>query len=581
MKVMPHYILSPDTRVRSREGYAGIPYSDGEDIESKLLKSLMYCSDVSIGSPELRDFITDWPSEYHFSPLRANLLRPFSFEGKRVLELGCGCGALTRFLGEQGAYVTAVEGSPRRAEVAAARCRDLPNVEVYCDNLADFETGSRFDVVTLIGVLEYSRLFVSGDDPVQSCLEIVRDYLEEDGVLYLAIENQLGLKYFNGYGEDHTGIPYYGIYDRYSEKTVVTFGRKELSERLHAAGFVHTEFLFPFPDYKLPELILTERALDHPSLRVGDLLCRMLSRDYGGIQVHSFHEGLAWQALARNGLVSDLANSFLVVAGKKSRSASTNWYVRTYSTERMREFATENVILEDQGALRVSKRRLFSMSVDATRFEHRVGTEDYVIGQLYVVDLQRILANGGGVPEIVAWARPWLDFLRSHTDKHGLLPGEYIDCIPSNLVRDCDGRFHYIDVEWHSRTPIPLTWIAVRGLVIATSSCYRAHSLGDINYKQYASVVLQKAGVTPTDQDWLALGEWEDALRMHCYGRFAVKAGFIARLETTWLSGTAYPACADMLQQSEDEIRRIKSTFSWQITKPLRLAYNTVRRLLG
>jgi SAM-dependent methyltransferase len=578
------YLRSSESGVYMREGYAGIPYSDGGELESRMLGDVIACTDVSDSSPELRGRITDWPSEYHFSPLRANLLRPFSFKGKRVLELGCGCGALTRFLGESGADVVAVEGSPRRAAIAAARCRDLPNVRVYCDNIAGFGVDNDFEVVTLIGVLEYARVFFpSTDDAVQRCLQIARGFLADDGELYLAIENQLGLKYFNGCSEDHTGIPYFGIHDCYTEQGVVTFGKKELAGRLQAAGFTNTEFFFPFPDYKLPELILSEQALAHPDLCLGDLLCHANSRDYGKPALQAFHEGLAWRGIARNGLVGDLANSFLVRASKKVEKCPADWYAHTYAAGRLREYATENVIFQKDGALQVSKRNLFN-GADAgpsPRIRHVIGTQSYVSGTLYIVDLQRMMANGDGMDAVTEWARPWLKFLRENANERGQLPGEFIDCIPTNLICGRDRQFHYIDAEWQATSEIPLVWVAVRGLIISSLVSPMPTAFESMTYRCFAAAILDDAGIAYTDRDWEVLAEWEDSLRMMCYGRFRDPVGFADRLNLKVMPRPVFLTIHNVLNQAEAEIKRVKGTVSWKVTKPLRFIYNMFRKIVG
>ncbi|NMQ04306.1 class I SAM-dependent methyltransferase [Candidatus Accumulibacter phosphatis] len=157
------YIFDSELRIWRTPTHDSIAYSDGDEVERRLLSILKQTRDLSSTSDELRKQIVDWPTEYHFSPTRANLLRPFRIDkSQRILELGCGCGNLTRYLGESGAHVTAVEGSVVRASIAAERCRDLANVMIVADSIELFTSAGGFDMVTLIGVLEYAPLFFRG-----------------------------------------------------------------------------------------------------------------------------------------------------------------------------------------------------------------------------------------------------------------------------------------------------------------------------------------------------------------------------------------------------------------------------------
>src|ERR1039457_3783957 len=173
-------------------------YSDGVGVEERLLSVVSKARDRTTFSQEIAQSIFDWPSEYHFSRVRHCLVRPLDLHpGDRVLELGCGCGAITRYLGEIGTNVVAVEGSLLRARIAAERCRELPNVKIFADDLLEFEMDRQFDWVLLIGVLEYAPAFSSAEDPVVHYLESIRPFLSTQGKLVVAIENKLGLKYFN------------------------------------------------------------------------------------------------------------------------------------------------------------------------------------------------------------------------------------------------------------------------------------------------------------------------------------------------------------------------------------------------
>src|SRR4051812_10225457 len=117
-----------EPQVHVREGHT-FSYSDPDEAERYLESAIRACQDRSVESKELAGHIRDWNSFYHLTPRRANLLRPISplLRGD-LLEVGGGCGAVTRYLGETARSVTAVEGSLRRARTMAARCAGLENV---------------------------------------------------------------------------------------------------------------------------------------------------------------------------------------------------------------------------------------------------------------------------------------------------------------------------------------------------------------------------------------------------------------------------------------------------------------------
>src|SRR5215510_581752 len=153
-------------------GPAEFSYSDGDAVETRILEVVQGAQDKSLFSQELRDAITDWPSTYHLAAGRANLLRPLAGRliANKVLEVGAGCGALTRYLGELGADVTAIEGSLRRARIARERTSDLTNVTIICDRVQEFTPHQHYDVILLIGVLEYARISVEDGPNAQSSL---------------------------------------------------------------------------------------------------------------------------------------------------------------------------------------------------------------------------------------------------------------------------------------------------------------------------------------------------------------------------------------------------------------------------
>src|SRR5439155_1715422 len=117
-------------------------------------------TDISSDSRELEQQIRDWSSRYHLSRERPLVYASLNLPSDAlVLEVGCGCGAITRFLGENVGQVIALEGSARRATITRERTRDLANVSVICASFEDVTFREKFDFIVCNGVLEYAPLF--------------------------------------------------------------------------------------------------------------------------------------------------------------------------------------------------------------------------------------------------------------------------------------------------------------------------------------------------------------------------------------------------------------------------------------
>ena len=397
-------------------------YSEGAEAEQRLLDIVERLHDRSTFSPEYLDNIVDWSTRYHFSRARHCLLRPLDIgPGDRVLELGCGTGAITRYLGETGAEVTAVEGSLARARVAAARCADLPNVTVIADDLQGAEVEGPYDWVTFIGVLEYAAAYSAAEDPYQSYLQAAMRHLEPGGKLVVAIENQLGLKYFNACGEDHLGKPFMGIQDLYQRNGGPrTFGRQALSRVLARAGLPQQQWLYPYPDYKVPSIVLSDAALAHPDFQAHDLLLRSDSEDYSDNRQRIFDEALVNRVLAQNGLLGDFSNSFLVVAQRPEQQAwqpaAMAWTFA--AVHRHRGMATETrFVPQSGGSIRVTKRRILPHEpstlplADGHTISLNTQDSDYFPGQQMAWAALAAHVRDGNVPALVEALRPWCETL--------------------------------------------------------------------------------------------------------------------------------------------------------------------------
>ncbi|WP_272475303.1 class I SAM-dependent methyltransferase [Baekduia alba] len=485
---LSEFVPSPGSKVRvpaSSSTPAG--YLDG--IEQRLLDALQGATDRSVGSLELAGHVTDWPTLYHLTPYRSTLFDCLGFHGAEtasVLELGAGCGAITRWLGEHFGSVSAIEGSVERASVAAARCDDLDNVSVFAANYSLLAEREAFDAVTLIGVLEYGHLYhPSTSDPHAAAadnLRVAYESLRDDSVLVLAIENRLGLKYLNGAFEDHSARPYDSVQGYPSTGGGVTFNRRELERLVREAGFDHVDTLLPFPDYKLASTIVDAAAAgDDPDL--ANWLIGTAPDRGGDLRAPSFSETLAQREVVRAGLTADLSNSLLLIAyrGDVQRTAQRlgierGWRARHYSLNRRPSFR-KRVTLTGDGTIvkepALGARRT-AESVEVGLFEHHLGAEERAHGELAIFDVLSTIARegiGSGLVELVRRYAHWLQsaFGTDQQDAAGvpLLRGDALDAVWSNIVVDrASGAWRAIDREWRFRGSLPLDFVVWRNVAM-------------------------------------------------------------------------------------------------------------------
>jgi len=599
---------------RRKDRSGEISYSDGDEVEEETLEIIRSATDRSSGSDELSLPRMRWPLEYHLSASRENLLVPFEFKDLDVLEIGSGCGALTRFLGEAGTRtVTAVEGSPRRAQITAVRCQDLPNVAVFCDNFDRFESERSFDIVLAIGVLEYAPAYFGGTDPVNSFLARVGAFLKDSGSLIIAIENQLGLKYFSGCSEDHAGRMFYGIENLYDAGAgFVTFGRQELIERIVCAGFPFTKFFYPFPDYKLPYAVFTETGMQDRQFESGRIISEFVARDYSRPRDNYFSEQAAWPVMTRNQLGEHLSNSFLVFASRREPSSlamNADWLVKLFNGHRRKRFRTVTTLRRTDGVIEVQKDRLHSEIPHESPeiVEMLVPQKNvYVSGETMAHSLTKSLAQQQiTISDFVKDLTPWYGFLRENlvqergTGSVGTLPGRFLDCVPRNLI-PCPNVYPglvYFDAEWNYLEPLPIELVLFRGLLHFRVQDALGPEFTQVPLRKIMGRVFSGLGLSLSDADLHRLVEAEADFQslITTWDRQMWVQETLAVLDRPFRARDTLGSIADErnefqlrlaesqqeIHRIQQEIHRIENSLSWKLTAPLRRGRDLIQRLRG
>ena len=418
----------------------GGDYLDGS--EERLLEILRGADGLGSLSDELESSWASWPEQYSLSRSRANVLRSLDLtRDQTVLEVGAGCGPITRYLGETCGAVDAIEPVRARARVSRERTRDLPNVDVCIGTIGDIPAGSAYDVIIVVGVLEYAGGGSGQDKPYVEFLTQLRSLLRPGGQIVCAIENRLGVKYLAGAPEDHVGRVFEGAEGYPHQGPARTFSRSELAS-LFAASGLQPSFYGAFPDYKLTRAVFSEELLAAPEMQqLAWLIPWFPSPDWPGPRPRFADERSLWRSFVRDGIGAHFSNSFLVIAteGAPPQLWDERDVACFFNTQRRAVFATQTRLRRSSQSLTVQRSRLLDSaeSVSSGGLTQDVSDQRFIEGRDFVE-----LLSEGDDEALAHWLGRWSDLVRAREASGS------IDLTPHNFVVGAAGDLAAIDQEW-------------------------------------------------------------------------------------------------------------------------------------
>ena len=458
---------------------------------------------------------------YHLSNVRENILSWYDFEkNASVLEIGAGPGAITSLLCRRCGHVTSVELSRLRAKINFERNKRFDNLTIMVGNLNDMHFDRPFDYVILNGVFEYAGSFTEGTDPYGTFLKHCAGYLKEDGLLLIAIENRLGLKYFSGAPEDHTENYMEGLKQYPENSSVRTFSRAEWEQLCECCGLSYRRYFYPYPDYKFSNEIFTKETLRADAFGKN-------AWNFDEKRLELFNEQEMAQSLVQEGVMESFMNSFLIEAGsEKARKAHVRDEVlyAKISADRSPAFRIQTVIrrrkdgskyvvkspLCEEAKLHLLRMHEWEEAQDGKVSSGKTAMpllkgdlqedgsivypflETKSLAQCLKADassireafrllLDRILDNAQDGCEYTEEFTKLFGPARPDTDLCMVSPAN-LDLILDNIFRDGDHE-KVIDGEWITKTPVPalfLLWRAVNELYSSRKEMERTLPVGQL-----------------------------------------------------------------------------------------------------
>lgn len=411
---------------------------------------LSQASDLSSGSR----LAFSGPFRIHLSPARANPFRHVELAGLEILELGGGCGGLSRFLAERASKLVVVETDAGARAVMQQRLGAATNVTLAADVA---EAGGAFDLIVL---MEAPGGETTAD--FDRRLAAVKGRLRPGGRLAIGVNNRLGLGAWTGQPDLRDGKYFSGVAGGLEPNSWRS--RQEWLVFLAAQGWsVREEYLLS-PEVWMPSCVLREELLRRDAALAADLFCH---QGFAHPTLPSFPllpPQLLAESVGRAGLLAEFAPAYLWFLGEGKTEIENpdpevlGWH---YASERRPETWTRFYLRA--GVVWVSKvANGGSPASDRVRWRGEVDQEA-LRGERWRQRLIRFAYFETGRCEDEIFAL--LDELRgqfSAGPDH--LQGKALDAILTNAVWS-DGQTRVFDLEWELQDDLPVTWWVLRNVL--------------------------------------------------------------------------------------------------------------------
>jgi SAM-dependent methyltransferase len=128
------------------------------------------------------DLVT--PDEFYvdYFEFLMKIFKEIIFKPKKILDLACGTGRLTKIFLDKGYDVEGLDISASMLEIAKKR-----GLKVYQSNMVDFDVGKKYDLI----ICTYDSLnYILHEDSLQKCFDSVSKHLSQAGVFIFDMNSQ-------------------------------------------------------------------------------------------------------------------------------------------------------------------------------------------------------------------------------------------------------------------------------------------------------------------------------------------------------------------------------------------------------
>lgn len=290
---------------------------DKKDVSDGLLKKVINYQKEDFS--QLISYESDIEEIWALSDIRENILNWYKFkENSEILELNANYGEITGLLCEKAKKVVSIEGCRKSASIIEKRHKNRDNLELIVGDFSQIKLEHKFDYIIIIGI----------SNGIKEVLEYANQNIKEDGIILLAVNNKFGVKSWVTTKEQENII----------NNDNISSSEEQIEEILQGK---HYKIYYPLPDYKLPNIIYTQKCMPNLSN-----IYRNLTYKNGTV---NFKEMDAYHEIIKNNPENfrNYANSFLLEISSKEIEENGIKFI-TFSNMRKDKYRIKTIIKESE-----------------------------------------------------------------------------------------------------------------------------------------------------------------------------------------------------------------------------------------
>ena len=191
------------------------------------------------------------------------------------------------------------------------------------------------------------------------------------------------------------------------------------------------------------------------------------------------------RSLGRNNLSMDMSNSFLIIATNRQEGVTNNNYAWHISTSRFQQYCklkrftknekkgidvfTEKICFKSSSVI-YNQFLVQDLEIQSHYFKGKVLSEDFI---------DVVSMDGWGEKNLKNFLLKYLHALQNISgmafpvNKPTTISGDYLDCLPHNIIEIENELFKFFDREWRLKVKIDTGFLVFRAILCLTSSISR------------------------------------------------------------------------------------------------------------